>query len=298
MKESRTKGVRLQKWLADAGLCSRREGERWIDAGRVAVNGAVVQQQGVMVQDGDRVSVDNNPVEQALRPSVLIMLNKPLGVLCTRKDPEGRRTVFDLLPKDLPRLFTIGRLDINSEGLILLTNHGRLTHALTHPSRQVPRVYRVRARGIDPKDALPFLQKGVELEDGPTGPLDVKLDGGDGSNHWYTITVREGRNRLIRRAFNLAGLEVSRLLRVSYGSMELGTLQKGGWRLVTPEEFYDLREVAGLTVPTKSRKPGEITVSRKGSHSKFKKNDYKSGGKPVSKKFGKKQTMRKKGRTK
>ncbi|MBF0323252.1 MAG: rRNA pseudouridine synthase, partial [Magnetococcales bacterium] len=161
-------GTRLQKWLAEAGLCSRREGETWIQSGRVAINGEVVTQQGVRVLPGDVVALDGQPVQRGRLERLLLVLNKPPGVMCTRHDPEGRSTVFDLLGPDAPRLVTVGRLDYLSEGMILLTNDGLLAHRLMHPRQAVERVYRVRVHGRVSPQSLAQLRRGVELDDGPT----------------------------------------------------------------------------------------------------------------------------------
>ncbi|MBF0141831.1 MAG: rRNA pseudouridine synthase [Magnetococcales bacterium] len=242
-------GVRLQKWLAGQGLCSRREGEGWILAGRVSVNGVSVTALGSRVVAGDRVTVDGKPVRSTASSPQVLVFHKPRGLVCTRKDPEGRATIFDHLERDhggLPRLVTVGRLDLNSEGLLLLTNHGELTHALTHPSRQVARVYRVRVHGrVDPI-TLERLRQGVELEDGPTGPLELELDAMPGANSWLTVTLREGRNRIVRRLFERFQMEVSRLVRIAYGPVTLGALERGSLRQVTPKEWQGLMSVAGL----------------------------------------------------
>lgn len=243
-------GVRLQKWLAQAGLCSRREGEAWIAAGRVAVNGEVVAAQGVKVQEGDVVAVDGTPVKTKKEIHRVAMLHKPTGFITSRKDERGRKTVHDLLGAELPRMNAVGRLDLNSEGLLLFTNDGELLNRLTHPRHEVPRTYRARARGILPPKTLESLRRnGVELEDGPTGPLDIQVDAKEtGANRWYVITLKEGRNREVRRIFDAVGLTVNRLMRVAYGGIELGPLQKGLWRLLTPEETRILRKAAGFEV--------------------------------------------------
>ncbi|MEO5362724.1 MAG: rRNA pseudouridine synthase [Magnetococcus sp. DMHC-8] len=235
-----TEPVRLQKWLAEAGLCSRREGDRWIAAGRVAVNGEVVTQPGSKVSHLDRVTVDGRPVVPPREPLIVLMLHKPSGVVCTRRDPENRRSVFELLGNTHARLISVGRLDYHSEGLILFTNNGDLAHQLMHPSNQVPRTYRVRVHGrIDPP-MLARLQAGVRLDDGPTGPLQLVLDHVPGANSWVTITLHEGRNRLVRRIFETVGMEVSRLIRVHYGQCALGELPRGEWRALQATELTRL----------------------------------------------------------
>ncbi len=235
-----TESIRLQKWLAEAGLCSRREGDKWIAAGRVMVNGSVVTQLGSKVTFKDQVLVDGRLVLPPREPLVILMLNKPPGVVCTRRDPENRRNVFDLLGNAHARLISVGRLDYNSEGLILFTNNGDVAHQLMHPSNQVPRTYRVRAHGrIDPP-MLARLQAGVVLDDGPTGPLQLALDHVPGANSWVTITLTEGRNRLVRRIFESVEMEVSRLIRTHYGQCSLGELPRGEWRALQATEITRL----------------------------------------------------------
>ncbi|MBF0311126.1 MAG: rRNA pseudouridine synthase [Magnetococcales bacterium] len=241
MAEVQVEGVRLQKWLADAGLCSRREGEKWIAAGRVAVNGVVVTEQGVKVVRGDQVALDGKEVGVQKQRKVYLMLHKPKGVLCTRSDPEGRPTIYQMLDPRLPRVVSVGRLDFNSEGLLLLTNDGDLAQRLQHPSHGAARIYRARVRGKGAEKCLPALQAGVTLEDGPTGPLEATLDWTRGEQAWYTLTLREGRNRMVRRIFETLGLQVARLIRVGHGGLTLGELPTGGLRFLTREEISILR---------------------------------------------------------
>jgi 23S rRNA pseudouridine2605 synthase len=240
--------IRLQKWLAEAGLCSRREGERWIEAGRVKVNGQVVTAMGTKVSKQDKIAVDGKalPPKRAER-TVVLALNKPVGRICTKKDPEDRPTIFQLLGRGHPRLISVGRLDINSEGLLLLSNDGDLVHKLTHPSSEVARVYRVRVHGRVSEDFLEKIKAGVLLEDGHTGELEVALDGVQGANSWLTLTLREGRNRLIRRIFKEFEMDVSRLIRISYGGIELGDVAKGAWRSLSGSEIKYLRKNASKT---------------------------------------------------
>ncbi|MBF0135485.1 MAG: rRNA pseudouridine synthase [Magnetococcus sp. DMHC-1] len=253
-----TEGVRLQKWLAEAGLCSRREGETWIQNGRVAVNGVVVTQQGVRVKPEDTVALDGHPIQRGRLERLLLVLNKPPGIMCTRHDPEGRTTVFDLFGADAPRLVTVGRLDYLSEGMILLTNDGLLAHRLMHPRQAVERVYRVRVHGRVSPQLLAELRRGVNLEDGPTGPLDITLDHTGGANSWLTLTLREGRNHLIRRIFATLSMEVSRLMRVAYGGVNMGELPVGKWRPLDPQESLRLRQAAGF----KPNMPGNRSRQR------------------------------------
>ncbi|MEO5344833.1 MAG: rRNA pseudouridine synthase [Magnetococcus sp. YQC-9] len=240
--------IRLQKWLADAGLCSRREGERWIEAGRVSVDGQVVTQQGVRVGPEAVVTVDGQPV--AARKGnlkVVVALYKPVGVICSRRDPEGRPSVFDLVGGAGARLVSVGRLDYNSEGLLLFTNDGDLANRLTHPRHEVPRVYRVRVHGRITEPLLEKLRAGVTLEDGPTGPLDITLERVVGANSWLTLTLKEGRNRIIRRIFAAFEMEVARLIRVSYAGIELGEIPSGAWRYLTRAEVGGLLRLVSAT---------------------------------------------------
>nr|CRH04849.1 16S rRNA uridine-516 pseudouridylate synthase and related pseudouridylate synthases [Candidatus Magnetococcus massalia] len=237
--------VRLQKWLAEQGVCSRREGEKIILEKRVSINGSIVHELGVKVAPKDEVRVDGRIIQQRRDASVVVMFHKPRGLICTKSDPQGRRTIYELLRTPWPRLISVGRLDLNSEGLLLLTTDGALAHGLMHPSREVPRTYRVKVRGVITKEQLQQLTtEGVELEDGPTGPLDVKLDQLTGGNSWVTMTLKEGRNREIRRIFDSLKLTVARLLRVSYGGVELGELPAGQWRTCTPDEWRALKQAS------------------------------------------------------
>ncbi|MBF0158545.1 MAG: rRNA pseudouridine synthase [Magnetococcales bacterium] len=242
-------GVRLQRWLADAGLCSRREGETWIQAGRVSVNGVTVVQMGTRVTTSDQVAVDGLPIHKRWQPRRIILLHKPREVICTRRDPEGRRTIFDLLtgPVVPSRLVSVGRLDYASEGVLLLSNDGELANRLMHPKQQLARVYRARIHGhLDSELLRRLQQEGVHLDDGTTGPLQISIDQITGSNSWVTVTLHEGRNRLVRRIFESLDRPVSRLIRTSYGSIKLGELPSGAWRFLAQDEIDHLRKLAGF----------------------------------------------------
>lgn len=239
--------MRLQKWLAEAGLCSRREGERWIADGRVSVDGVVVSQQGVQVGEDAVVTVDGKPVApQTGAPRLLLALNKPVGVICSRRDPKGRPSVYSLVESAGPRLVGVGRLDYNSEGLLLFTNDGALANRLTHPRYGVPRSYRVRVHGRVADALLAKLKEGVVLEDGPTGPLDATVERVVGANSWVTLTLKEGRNRLVRRIFAAFDMEVARLIRVSYGGVLLGDTPAGAWRHLTRAEAARLLDAVAV----------------------------------------------------
>ncbi len=212
--------------MARAGLCSRREAERWISEGRVAVNGRVLGSPAVEVGPGDKVVVDGQPLPEA-EGVRLWRYYKPRGLVTTHNDPEGRPTVFDSLPKDLPRVISIGRLDYNTEGLLLLTNDGELARHLELPSTGWLRRYRVRARGRILQAQLDELKEGISLDGVNYGPVEATLDTQQGSNAWLTVGLREGKNREIRKIMGHLGLEVSRLIRVSFGPFQLLELEPG-----------------------------------------------------------------------
>ncbi|MGM0912926.1 MAG: 23S rRNA pseudouridine(2605) synthase RluB [Pseudomonadota bacterium] len=261
---------KLQKVLARAGLGSRREMETAIAAGRVQVNGQVATL-GDRIETRDRVLFDNRPVTLRAAEEVprrVIMYNKPEGELCTRKDPEGRRTVFDRLPRlKGERWIAIGRLDINTSGLLLFTTDGELANRLMHPSTQVEREYAVRVMGEVTKEQVVAMVEGVMLDDGPARFTDVQEFGGEGINTWFHVVIMEGRNREVRRLWESQGLTVSRLKRVRYGNIFLDKRAKAGeWVELSQEEVDDLAELAEL--PT--RKVPELTPDEKNRWSRDK----------------------------
>lgn len=217
---------RIAKLIARAGLCSRREAERWIADGRVAVDGAVLDSPAVTVTAANRVTVDGKPVGAPER-SRLWRYHKPPGLLTTTHDPEGRPTVFDKLPTGLPRVLAVGRLDLTSEGLLLLTNDGGLKRRLEHPSTGWVRRYRVRLHGRVTDALLGRLATGVTVDGMRYGPIEAKLDSQKGANAWLTMALREGKNREIRRVCEQLGWTVNRLIRTSYGPFQLGGLKRG-----------------------------------------------------------------------
>ena len=236
---------RLQKILSRHGVASRREAEELILSGRVTVNGAEARLGMKADEDLDKILVDGDPLAQT-EQRVYIMLNKPRGCLCTRKDEKGRKTVLDYLGGCRARVWPVGRLDLNSEGLLLLTDDGELTNALTHPSHGVEKVYTVRVAGEDIPGAIKLLKGTLELEDGPARAKTVRLLKDDGDRAILEITVTEGRKHLVRNMCAAAGLEVKRLIRVAEGGLTLGDLRTGCWRYLEAEELRALKKAAGL----------------------------------------------------
>jgi len=234
--------VRLQKFLSQAGVASRREAERLMADGRVSVNGRVVRELGTKVKPAaDRVEVDGKRIRTA--GSRWILLNKPRGVITTRSDPRGRRTVYGLLAPEDQGLKHVGRLDRDTEGLLLLTNDGDLHHALLHPSREIPRRYRAVVLGIPDEEAVHALQKGVALEDGTARAQDVRVERVLDRDHAViALTMKEGRKREVRRLLEAVGHPVERLKRVAFGPIALGKLAPGRSRPLTEEEVARLRE--------------------------------------------------------
>lgn len=218
--------MRIAKAMARAGLCSRRDAERWIASGRVSVNGKTLTTPAVVVGPADKVLVDGKPLPLA-EPPRLWRYHKAKGLVTTHRDPEGRPTVFDRLPPGLPRVVSVGRLDFNTEGLLLLTNDGALARHLELPSTGWLRRYRVRAHGRVTQDQLDKLKDGVEIDGVRYGPIEASLDTLQGANVWLTLGLREGKNREVRRILESLGLAVNRLIRISYGPFQLSDLAPG-----------------------------------------------------------------------
>ncbi len=218
------KNERIAKRIAGAGVCSRRQAEKLIEEGRVQVNGDVIESPALNVQLSDKVIVDGMLLPSSKGEIRLFRLYKPTGVLCTNYDPQGRPTVFDMLPHNIPRLILVGRLDMNSEGLLLLTNNGKLAQQLM--KSDFPRTYRVRVHGEITEKGLEKLRKGITVEGIRYKPIKISEDKSDkgGKNRWFTMIITEGKNREVRRVFEAIGGRVNRLLRLSYGDFELGNL--------------------------------------------------------------------------
>jgi len=240
----RPQGERLQKVLAAAGIGSRRRCEELIAAGRVQVNGQVVTRLGTRVDPlRDDIRVDGRPV-RPLRPDRFryVMMHKPVGVVTTLRDPQGRPTVADLLPKGFPRLFPVGRLDRDSSGLLLFTNDGELAAALLHPRYEIPKTYRVTVQGHPSPRALAALRRGVVLEDGPTAPAQVRVLSRDRDTSVLEVVIHEGRKRQVRRMCAAVGHPVVALQRVGFGPLSLGRLPPGAVRELSSREVEALRE--------------------------------------------------------
>lgn len=239
---------RIQKVLANAGLGSRREMERVIEAGRVKVNGNVAKL-GDKVSLKDELKLDDKPVKREnSKVRRVLVYNKPEGEICTRKDPEGRHTVFDRLPK-VPgeRWVAIGRLDINTSGLLLFTNDGEMANRLMHPSRQIEREYAVRVLGDVQQEHIDNMCQGVQLDDGEAKFTDVQFFDGKGANQWFHVVIMEGRNREVRRLWESQGLQVSRLKRVRYGSVFLESeVRAGTWQELPKKEIDKLAKLVEL----------------------------------------------------
>ena len=248
---------KLQKVLANAGVGSRREMEKWIEAGRISVNGKLATL-GDRVEPADKIRVDGNALNTSNDAPVcrVLMYNKPEGELCSRKDPEGRATVFDRLPSiKNGRWIAVGRLDINTSGLLLFTNDGELANRLMHPKHEVEREYSVRVFGEVENIMLKRLTDGVKLEDGEAKFTHIVKKPGDeeSQNTWYNVSLSEGRNREVRRLWESQGLQVSRLMRVRYGTLELQKrLPQGGWVELGLPDLNTLRTSVQLPEETET----------------------------------------------
>ena len=226
ISEETMEAERIAKKLSRAGVCSRRKAERWISEGRVQVNNITIDTPAIKVSEKDIILVDNIPIP---KPSItkIWRFHKPKGCLVTENDPKGRQTIFDIIPKSLPRVIAIGRLDYDSEGLLLLTNNGETSRKLELPSTGWLRKYKVRGHGfVNPQD-LEKLKNGIKLKDFKTGFIDANLEIQKGANAWVLVGIREGKNREVRRVMDFLGYPVNRLIRLSYGPFQLGNLKRG-----------------------------------------------------------------------
>lgn len=264
---SDNKSEKLQKILANAGLGSRREIEKWISAGRVSVNGSI-SELGERATDKDTIRVDGRVIK--IKPSDevytrILAYHKPLDEVSTQKDPEDRPTVFDSLPRtSFGRWVSIGRLDINTTGLLLFTNNGELAHRLMHPSYQVERKYAVRIHGQVTDEMIENLKTGV-LIDGDMCQFNyIQLGGGDGSNQWYEVGLSEGKNREVRKLWVSQGVDVSRLIRIQYGPVELPkSLSRGRWRDLDEEQIKQVADLVELEVQARRSQPKPKSSKRK-----------------------------------
>jgi len=255
-------GERLAKRIARAGLCSRREAEAWIRAGRVAVDGKTVESPALDVTPEQLITVDGRPLPEP-EPTRLFRWHKPRGVVVTARDPEGRPTYLERLPPGLPRLVPVGRLDLNSEGLLLLTNDGELKRRLELPSTGWTRRYRVRAFGKVDEKALAELARGTVVDGVAYGPIDAKIDQVRGANLWLTISLKEGKNREVRRVLESLGLVVNRLIRVAYGPFQLGNLPRGAIEEIPRKVLKEQLGAALAPAPTRARRARAPAVSER-----------------------------------
>lgn len=245
--------VRLQKLIAGTGITSRRKAEEMIATGRVTVNGKVVTELGTKVDPArDHVKVDGKHISAA-QPFVYVILNKPKNVMSTLDDPGGRTTVKDYLRGISVRVFPVGRLDFDSEGLMLLTNNGDLAQALLHPRYHVPKTYLIKVKGVLTDDEIRRLEKGVKLEDGMTSPASVRKVRKVEANSWLEITIREGRKHQIKRMLDSVGHPVIKLMRIRMGPLSLGSLEPGEFRFLTDREANALRELVEQRVASVGR---------------------------------------------
>ena len=276
MAQKPPEGDRIAKVLARAGIASRREAERMIEAGRVRVNGEIIARAALNVTGKDKIEVDGKPLD-APEPERLWLYHKPAGLVTSHKDDQGRATIFDELPEDLPRVMSVGRLDLNSEGLLLLTNDGGIKRKLELPSTGWLRRYRVRVKGRPTDALLEPLRKGAHVDGTDYLPMIVSIDRQQGANAWLTVGLREGKNREIRRAMEAVNLSVNRLIRTSYGPFQLGELKTGEVeelkrKVVRDQLGLEIADTTGTAIKKKpariikrkARKPGEPGPGRPG----------------------------------
>lgn len=277
---------KLQKVLARAGFGSRRHMETWISEGRVRINNAIAKL-GDRVSERDAISVDGRAVPRERLSSInqTLMLHKVPGTVCSRSDPEGRETVFKGLPKlSSGRWISVGRLDINTTGLLLMTTDGELANRLMHPSYELDREYMVRVLGEVKPETIKKLTHGVELEDGPARFTSIVDTGGEGANHWYRVVVKEGRYREVRRLWESQGIQVSRLSRIRFGPVNLPrNLRRGQYEPVPAKVLEQLYQSVGLRPEPVKKKPERSVTHGKKLHKKQSRR-VKSRGSPYSRK--------------
>jgi 23S rRNA pseudouridine2605 synthase len=254
------KGERIAKVIARAGLCSRRDAERWIEAGRVKVNNKVISSPALNITGKDEIIVDDKPLP-ARQEAKLWRYHKPAGLVVSHRDEKGRASVFENLPQDLPRVVSVGRLDINTEGLLLLTNDGELARQLELPATGWLRRYRVRAFGSVDEKALAGLKNGITIDGIKYGSIEVTLDHQQGRNNWFTFALREGKNREIKVICEHLGLQVNRLIRLSFGPFQLGDLNPGKVEQISGKVLSD--QIGGKQ---KQRNPHKPKRSNKRAH--------------------------------
>lgn len=255
-KKNEKQGERIAKVLARAGIASRREAERMIAIGAVAVNGKVIDSPALNVSPKDRITVNGKPLAEP-EPARLWLYYKPLGLVTSARDEKGRQTVFDTLPEDMPRVMSVGRLDLNSEGLLLLTNDGDIKRRLELPATGWLRKYRVRVKGTPSDEALAPLRKGISIEGENFQPMTVTLDRQQGANAWLTVSLREGKNREVRRAMEAIGLVVNRLIRISYGPFRLGEMEPGAVQEVKGRVLRDQLGMTEEAETPKAKRPAD-----------------------------------------
>jgi len=237
-KDSPNKGERIAKRMARAGLCSRRDAERWINDGRVQLNGNILTTPATVVTDDDEIIVDGKALPKKERTR-LFLYHKPAGLVTSNRDEQGRTTIFDKLPKELPRVMTVGRLDINTEGLLLLTNDGELARYLELPATGWIRKYRVRSYGHTSQTQLDKLKKGIVHNKIRYKGIDATMDKQQGDNVWVEVALQEGKNREVRNVMEAIDLKVNRLIRTSYGPFQLGKIEKGAVLEIKPQALKE-----------------------------------------------------------
>lgn len=238
--------VRIQKIIADCGICSRREAEKLIEEGRVTVNGKLANLGDKADPEKDHIKIDGKLIKVKPKDFVYIIINKPKKVMCTTSDPEGRETVLDLIKGLKKRVWPVGRLDYHSEGLVLLTNDGELSLRLTHPKYKVEKIYEVKVKDLPDEKKIEKLKKGIWLEDGKTLPCEITFLKKTKENSWFKVVLKEGKKRQIRRMFHAIGHDVMKLKRIAIGPVKLGKLPIGSYRFLDEKEITALKKLVGL----------------------------------------------------